>query len=175
MKTTITILSIAVVFLFSCKAKKKTTDVPGPDTITVMKPEPKKFVTDDEHLLTDIQIMILDSMISAHEKETTNEIAVVTTDLDTAIAGEPDGLKTFSLKLFNKLGVGKKDKDNGVGLLICANVRKLRIETGKGLTGKLTDKEAQRIIDEVITPLFRKQNYFTGIRNGLEEIINEIK
>ena len=50
----------------------------------------------------------------------------------------------FSFTLFNRWGIGKKEKQNGIGILISTNLRKIRIETGIGLIGKLTDRGSKK-------------------------------
>ena len=55
-------------------------------------------------------------------------------------------LEDYSIDLAREWGVGTKDKDNGVLLLIAYDDRKLRIEVGRGLEGTLTDLESGRII-----------------------------
>ncbi|MBL7747751.1 MAG: TPM domain-containing protein [Chitinophagaceae bacterium] len=133
------------------------------------------WVSDFEKILTSAQVTFLDSIISRHKEQTTNEIAVVTYNADTAHILTDEDFKEFSTALFNKWGIGEKDKNNGIGILISPNVRKIRIEVGLGLEAKLTNREAKNIIDTVIIPLFKKGEYFTGITKGLEAIFSEIQ
>jgi uncharacterized protein len=73
------------------------------------------------------------------------------------------------------LGVGKKDKYNGIGILISINLRKIRIEVGYGLESKLTDEEAKKIVDTIIIPEFKNGNYYLGTLYGLKAILKEIE
>ena len=119
--------------------------------------------------------MILGSIIGEHESETTNEIAVVTLALDTASIRSVKEFDQFSLELFNQWGVGKKEKNNGVGIIFSKKLKKIRIEVGKGMESKLTNNEAKFIIDSLMIPEFKKSNYFEGTLKGLQEIIKEIQ
>ena len=72
-------------------------------------------------------------------------------------------LKTIPLRVVEKWQLGKKKKDNGVLLLIVADEHKIRIETGYGLEGVLTDAKASRIIRNEIAPHFRQNQYDEGV------------
>jgi len=78
----------------------------------------------------------------------------------------------YGTALFNEWGIGKKDKDNGVLLLVAKDQKKIRIEVGYGLDGALTDAISSRIIREKIIPAFNAGNYSQGISDAVTEIIN---
>jgi len=129
------------------------------------------YVNDFEGIFTQDQIKELNDIISKQEKETTNEIAIVS-----ITSFEPyETLFDYSLDLANNWGIGKKDKDNGIAIVFGKQIRQIRIQVGYGLENKLKDEEAKKIIDNIIIPEFKKGDFFIGIKNGLIEIINEIK
>jgi uncharacterized protein len=113
----------------------------------------------------------LSDIISKHEKETTNEIVIVSI---TSFAPY-ETLFDYSLDLANNWGIGKKDKDNGIAIVFGKQIRQIRIQVGYGLENKLKDEEAKKIIDNIIIPEFKKGDFYAGIRNGLIAIIDEIK
>lgn len=128
------------------------------------------YVNDFEGVFSNEQVLELNSIIGKHEKETTNQIAVVSIK-----SFEPfETLFDYSLKLANHWGVGQKGKNNGITVVFGKQIRQIRIQVGYGLENKLKDEEAKRIIDNVIIPEFKKGDYFAGIKNGLAEIIKEI-
>ena len=134
-------------------------------------PDKNGFVNDFENIFTSDQILELNQIIKKHEKETSNEIAVVT-----IMTYAPyDNLFDYSLDLGNYWGIGKKNKNNGVLIVFGKQIREIRIQVGYGLEKKLKDDEAKKIIDDVIIPEFKKGDYFSGIKKGLYEIIKEIK
>lgn len=161
----------------SCKEKKETPPViQKPQERRFTFPErPMGFVSDFDKLLTPGQVAYLDSLIGEHEKATTNQVAVVTLAVDTNLVKTVEDLENFSVELFNRWGVGQAEKNNGVGILIDNHIRRMRISVGSGLEQQLTNEEASRIIAELITPAFKKQDYFTGIRDGIEAIFREIQ
>ena len=169
------ILSSFFLLFCSISCFRQTVPVSKKAIDTTPLPEPLGWVSDFENVFTDTEIITLDSIINQYEKRTTNEIAVVTYLFDSTIVKSGDDLSIFSLKLFKKWGVGKKKYDNGIGILFSTNRRMIRIETGKGLTEKLTNQEAKFIIDSIIIPQFSKSEYFIGIKKGLEAIFRELE
>lgn len=79
-------------------------------------------------------------------------------------------IEQASIQVADQWKLGKEKTDRGVLLLVATSERKIRIEVGQGLEGDLPDAIAKRIIDEVITPLFRGGNPEAGILMGVMEI-----
>ena len=100
------------------------------------------------------------------DDSTTNQVVVViipTTD------GSP--IENVALRILRDWGVGSKENNNGIIILIAKNDRKIRIEVGFGLEGVVPDITAKRIIDNSITPNFRDGNYYRGIDEAIDDII----
>ena len=64
----------------------------------------------------------------------------------------------------------KKEKDNGILIVIVPAERKMRIEVGYGLEGSLTDLTAGRIIRNIMAPRFREGDFDGGITEGVNSI-----
>ncbi|MCI1209369.1 MAG: TPM domain-containing protein [Treponema sp.] len=82
-----------------------------------------------------------------------------------------EALESYSMRVAEAWKLGQKGKDNGALLLVAMNEHKIRIETGYGLEGKLTDVKAGLIIRNVITPYFKSGKYGEGIEAGIQNII----
>lgn len=136
--------------------------------IFIENTKPTGYVNDFENVLDSATIKYLTTQISQHEKKTTNQIVVVTVGY---IGPYADDLDTYTYHLANEWGVGQKDKNNGVVIIVSTGLRKARITTGYGLEIALPDAECKRILDDMMFPEFRKNNYAAGITNGLMEII----
>jgi len=128
-------------------------------------------VNDFEGVFTNEQNSELNGIISNHEKQTTNQIVIVSIKSYAPY----ETLFDYSLKLANYWGVGQKDKNNGIAIVFGKQIREIRIQVGYGLEKKLKDDEAKRIIDNVIIPEFKKDDYYSGIKKGLGAIIKEIE
>ena len=88
---------------------------------------------------------------------------------------EGDVIEDFSIRVAEKWKIGQKGKDNGIILLIARDDRKVRIEVGRGLEGKVTDLVSGRIIRNSIIPYFKSGDYDNGVWAGTADIINVVK
>jgi len=70
----------------------------------------------------------------------------------------------FTVKLFKQWGIGQKDKNNGLLLLVALKDRKARLEVGYGLEPIIPDALAGRILDEQLFPAFKQQRYGDGLK-----------
>jgi uncharacterized protein len=126
-------------------------------------------VHDDAHVLKQETIDASELKLQAFEDSTSNQIAILTTS---SLNGEV--LEEYSLKVAETWKLGKKEKDNGVLLLIVVDDRKMRIEVGHGLEGVLTDAHSNRIIRDELTPNFRKGDYDAGVTAAVDAMIKSI-
>lgn len=133
---------------------------------------PRGYVNDYVHLFTPSQIAALDSLIGNYEKETTNQVAIMTIDSQWI---KIDSFDNFVIKAHNVWGVGRKDKNNGIMIGICPGYRKVRISNGYGIERVLTDEETQAIIKTFMVPAYRKGSYFEGTRDALLEIMKRVR
>lgn len=81
-------------------------------------------------------------------------------------------IEDFSEQLFTNWGLGKKDKDNGVLILIAPEQRKARIQTGYGVEGVLPDISAKKIITRSIIPNMREGNLDAAVMASVGEVAN---
>jgi uncharacterized protein len=97
-------------------------------------------------------------------------------EIGVAVVSDLQGItiEEYAVKLFEKWGVGKADKDNGVLMLVSMQERKVRIEVGYGLEGVITDLEAGSIINDIIVPRFKQNDYNAGIYDGVYALAKEI-
>ena len=112
----------------------------------------------------------LASKLAAHEAKSGNQIVVYTiNDLNgRTIEGE-------ALRLLRGWGLGQAELNNGVLFMIAKNDRKIRIETGYGVEGTLTDAIASLIIRNTVTPAFKQGNFDAGIAGGVDRMIDVLE
>ncbi|EFL89349.1 protein YgcG [Ahrensia sp. R2A130] len=108
--------------------------------------------------------------LAAHEAKSGNQVVVYTvTDLrGRTIEGE-------ALKLLRGWGLGQAELNNGVLFIIAKDDRKMRIETGYGVEGTLTDAIASLIIRNTVTPAFKQGNFELGIANGVNRMVEVLE
>jgi len=120
-------------------------------------PQPAGRINDFAAILDATTRTQIESIVREAERLTTAEIAVATvTSLDGMSVEE------YANRLFHEWGIGKKQRDNGVLVLVAPAERKVRIEVGYGLEPVLPDGLAGEIIRAEILPRFRENDYPGG-------------
>lgn len=132
--------------------------------------KPNTLVNDYTNTLSAAQISQLEQKLVVFDDSTSNQIAVVILKS----VGDYD-INEYALELGRKWGVGGKEKNNGVILLVALGDRKMSIQTGYGLEGALPDIYTKRIIENDIKPFFKAGDYYSGIAAGTNSIISLIK
>ena len=79
---------------------------------------------------------------------------------------QPESIEQFGIRVVEAWKLGRKGVDDGALLLVAKDDRALRIEVGYGLEGVLNDATANRIINEVIVPHFKRGEFYSGIESG---------
>lgn len=133
-------------------------------------PSPQGYVNDLANVLGAEGRTNLESRLTTLEKETSAEVVVVTIN---SLNG--NSIEVYSVELFEKWGIGKKGKDNGILFLIAVDDSEVRIEVGYGLEKIITDGRAGRILDNDVIPYFKEDNYEAGITAGIESIEKYIR
>ena len=127
---------------------------------------PPRLVNDFADMLTPEQEHALENKLVAYNDSTSSQIAVVTVE---SLEGYED--EEYALALGREWGVGGKDFNNGIVILIAEKDRKSRIEVGYGLEGAIPDITAKTIIEDDLTPNFREGNYYRGLDRATDNLI----
>jgi uncharacterized protein len=132
------------------------------------------LVVDLTNTLNPTQRSALEQKLTSLQQRKGSQLAVLIVPTT-----EPEPIQQYSVRVFDqwKIGRGKVDGktvDDGVLLLIAKNDRKLWFTVGYGLEGALPDATAKRIVDEVITPLFKQGDFYGGIDAGVDRVVRVI-
>lgn len=150
--------SFLALFLFVCGCVFGQFQIPD---------EPKKetSVYDYIDLLPNGQEKALEQKLIRYSDSTSTQIVVV-------IIGSTKGeeINYLGAQWGQKWGLGQADKDNGVLVLLARNDRRIAINTGYGTEGNLTDAMSKRIIENIIVPQFKQDNYYGGLNDGADAI-----
>jgi len=129
-------------------------------------PKQTDYVTDTAGALTPAELQDLNNRLGDYERTSGgNQIFVLVTK---SLEGEP--IEDVGYQLIQTWHPGQKGKDNGVILIIATDDRRIRIETGKGVGGDLTDLQANDIIRRRIAPLMREGRVHDAILAGVDGI-----
>lgn len=113
--------------------------------------------------LSHIEKARLRHLVEAVERETGVEIA-------TLVVPRIQDVEGFAAAYFDRVGIGKRGRDNGVLILVVLDRRLVRIEVGRGLGAAVSPPAARRIIEDVMAPQFRRGRYGEGLLRGVEAI-----
>ncbi len=123
-----------------------------------------RHLSDPDAILTAAARTEIDSTLSRVRRATSAEVAaVIVGDID-------DDIDNFATRLYNSWGIGKKDNNNGVLILVARDARKAVIRTGRGSEGVLPDIVCARIMREKMFPAFREGDY----DRGMVETVNAV-
>lgn len=114
------------------------------------------------------------------EAELTGELATLETQTgrQLVVATLPDlqgyEIEDYGYQLLRTWGIGDKDRDDGVILIVAPSERKVRIEVGYGLEPVLTDALSSLIINRRIIPAFKEGKLEQGVVDGTRAIIQQL-
>lgn len=127
-------------------------------------------VNDRAGLLRSDTVIKLEQYLSEFERSDSTQLVLLTIP---SLEGE--SLEEYTLKVAESWGIGQKGKDNGALLLIARDERKIRIEVGYGLEGRLTDLLSGRIIANEISPRFKAGNFNDGVVAGMVAMVEAVR
>ncbi|MDD4700469.1 MAG: TPM domain-containing protein [Oscillospiraceae bacterium] len=157
MKKTISLLSATIilcgVFLLGATYPTPTTYFAN-DFANVISAE-------DEQNINDYGLQLND--------KTQAQVVVVTVE---SLQGQD--IETYSLNLARQWGIGDKQDDNGVLILLSLSERKIRIEVGYGLEGALPDSKTGRLLDNYAIPYLEENDFSTGLKGVYYAVVNEV-
>jgi len=133
-------------------------------------PALKGRVNDYAGLLSSGTARQLEAALAQLESTDSTQVVVLTIP-----SLEGDSLEGFSIRVVEQWQIGQKGKDNGALLLVAKSDRKIRIEVGYGLEGKLTDLVSGRIIRDIMVPQFKMGRYDQGIIDGVAAIMGVVR
>lgn len=101
--------------------------------------------------------------------QTSAQVVVVTVD---TLDGYDE--KEYALELGREWGVGSKETNNGVVLLLSVSERRVTIQSGYGLEGCVTDAKSGQILDEYVVPYLKENDFSTGLTEGYKAVVSVV-
>lgn len=124
-----------------------------------------RYVCNPANILTITACDSIDRMLYALEQQT---------GIETVVAVVPsigsEDCFDFAHQLLNEWGVGKKEKNNGLVILLVTDQRCIQFYTGYGLEGDLPDAICKRIQTRDMIPYLKNGNWDEGMVAGVRAV-----
>ena len=140
-----------------------------PDLIKKTLPERIGFVNDFENLLAEEEVNFLENLLDYYKKTSNREIVVITID---SIPSNSN-FEQYALQTSINWKVGESTDRNGLTVLLSKKLKKIRISTNDKTRYYLPDEFVKKVIDEIMIPEFKNDQYNDGILLGLNELIRK--
>ncbi len=134
------------------------------------RPEPARLMTDLAGMLGRSAVDDIESQLVLLWQDTGVQFAVVTVP---DLGG--DAIENYSVRLFEAWGIGEAGKDNGLLLLIAADEREMKFETGYGLEGELPDSFLGKVIDQALVPKFKAGDPAAGVKASITMVSDRLR
>lgn len=127
-------------------------------------------VVDLIDLLQPEQRSVLDVKLATFEAQTGTQIVVLLIGTT-----HPEDAADYARRVGNTWKIGRRDVGDGLLLVVARDDRTIRIEVAKTLEGAVPDLAAKQIIDQTITPAFRRGDYAEGLNAGVDRLIARVR
>lgn len=124
-----------------------------------------RYTSNPDGILSAEAVAAIDLACDSLRRAGKAQIAVVAVD-DIAT----DDVFTFAHRLFSEWGVGSKDANNGLGILLVKEKREIRFVTGDGLEGILPDALCKRIQQRYMVEPFSQGDFSRGMVDGVAAV-----
>lgn len=126
-------------------------------------------VMDEAGLLDRAEASALQQKLLAFSQEKGSQVVVFIVPTT-----QPEDIFSFSFRAADQWKVGRKGTDDGVLMVIAVQDRKSNLQVGYGLEGAIPDARARQILDDIMRPYFRNNDFAGGINAGVDSIIKLI-
>jgi len=127
------------------------------------------------HLIDQSQLLKADQ-----QRELEGQLAALEADLGTQVVvlivptTQPEDIAAYAQRVGDQWKIGRREVGDGLLLVVASQDRKVRIEVAKTLEGAVPDLAAKRIIDQDITPAFRRGDYAGGLGQAVAHLRERI-
>ncbi len=127
-------------------------------------------VIDRTATLSEPQRAALEAKLATFEAESGPQIVVLIT-----ASTLPEDIAAYAQRVADSWKIGRREVGDGVLILVAKEDRKIRIEVAKALEGAVPDLAARQIIQNAITPAFKKGDYAGGLNQAVDQLQARIR
>ena len=127
-------------------------------------------VIDRSATLNATQLQALEQKLARFEAERGSQIVVLM--LPTTA---PEDIAAYAHRVADNWKIGRREIGDGILLIVAKDDRRVRIEVARALEGAVPDLAAYQIIDRLITPAFRQNDFEAGVNAGVDALMARIR
>ena len=158
------LIAVAALFLVAAGAAAA-----GPDPNQIPVPKLTAHVIDQTGTLAPAERQALDAKLADFDRTHGAQVVVL---IVPSLGSE--SIFDFATRVTDEWRLGRKGVDDGVLLVVAKAQHKIRIHTGRGVQGTLTDALSNDIISEIIAPRLRNGDFAGGLDAGVDAILKAI-
>jgi len=137
--------------------------------VHIPNPTTDFFVNDFADVLSSEVKNHINQQSQQYQNDGGPQVVVATVE---SLAG--NSVEDYSLAMARDWGIGSKEENNGILILLAIEDRSVRVEVGYGMEGVITDSLSGRFIREV-TPDLSAGNYSEGIKGLYDLVLAELE
>jgi uncharacterized protein len=130
------------------------------------KPDQKNFYVDEAWLISEGDGQTINQLAGALLTEEKVGLIVVTISAMSTYGAGDYTIEKYAYELFNHWGIGSKNRNYGMLLLVSKGDRRARIELGSAW-GHSYNYQAEQVMNDLIIPLFKRGEFSLGIAEGV--------
>ena len=122
-------------------------------------------VIDQTATLSAAQVQALEAKLASVEAKRGSQIVVLI-----VATTQPEDIASFGQRIADAWKIGRREVGDGLLIVVAKNDRRMRIEVAKTLEGAIPDLAGKRVIDEQVTPAFKKGDFAGGLNLAVDQL-----
>lgn len=127
-------------------------------------------VIDQTQTLSGTQKQALEDRLAALERDRGAQVVMLLVPTTA-----PEDIAAYANRVGQDWKIGRRDVGDGLIIIVAKADRRMRIEVAKALEGAVPDIAAGRIINNVMAPFFRQNDYYGGLDAALDQVDARIR
>jgi uncharacterized protein len=128
-------------------------------------------VNDYENVFSEKQEKCLSKIL--HKNEAVNKVKIIVVSTNSFQPAQ--NYKKYIFVLFEHWKMTAKSTKKGILVLVSLNKKELKIIPGSEMEVIFDERKIRGIVENIMTPKFVKEKYFTGLKKGIKSMVKTIK
>ena len=160
---------LAVMLLFACGCSENSVVLPSPTEEFYINDFADVIEKTDAESILSAGVALEQASAKALNADVGAQVVAVTIE-----STDGEEISEYALNLGRQWGVGNKDYNNGVLILLATGDREVYVAVGYGLEGALPDSKTGRLIDNYGIDYFAENDFSAGMLNLYNAVVREV-